>query len=293
MPSKEFEQVLEMLRARPDQSHLTIQEQRAASEEAPRSPLAEDVKYEKVDVAGIPGEWISVPESKEGRLLLYVHGGGYTVCSVHTHRELISRLARATEARALAIDYRLAPEHPFPAAVDDTVAAFRWLLSRGVEPRQIVVGGDSAGGGLTVATMLALRDAGDALPGAGVCISPWTDMECTSVIKHAKEGGMMQPERILVMARAYLGGADPRTPLASPIHADLRGLPPLLIQVGGAEELLDDSTVLAEKARAAGVDVTLEEWDDMIHVWHGFATALPEARQAIDRIGEFVKEKLG
>ena len=293
MPSKEFEQVLEMMRSRPVQPNLTIQEQRAATEEAPRFPLAEDVKYEKVDVAGIPGEWISVPESKEGPVILYLHGGGYVICSVNTHREMISRLARAAGARALAIDYRLAPENPFPAAVDDAVVVYRWLLSQRVAPGQIVIAGDSAGGGLTVATLLALRDAGEPLPAAGVCISPWTDMECTGVIKRAKAGAMIEPEGILAMARAYLGDADARTPLASPIHADLRGLPPLLIQVGGAEELLDDSTVLAGKAKVAGVDVTLEQWEDMIHVWHSFAPILPEGQQAIERIGEFVKEKLG
>ncbi len=293
MPSKEFEQVLQLLKSKPDQSHLTIEERRAAAEEALRFPLADDVRCEKVDVAGMPGEWISVPESQEGRVLLYLHGGGYVECSVNTHRELISRLARACRARALAIDYRLAPEHPFPAAVEDAVAAYRWLLSRGVRPDEIVICGDSAGGGLTVAALVALRDAGDPLPAAGVCISPWADMECTGVIKRAGEGSMLQAERFLKTARTYLAGADPRTPLASPIHADLRGLPPLLIQVGAAEELLDDSIVLAERAKAAGVDVTLEQWDGMNHVWHIFASILPEARQAIDRIGAFVEEWVG
>jgi acetyl esterase/lipase len=293
MPSKELEAVLELMRQRPAQPDLTLEEQRAVFEDAPRFPLAEDVKYEVVDAGGVPGEWITTPGAADERVIFYLHGGGYVLGSVNTHRELISRLSRAAGARALAIDYRLAPESPFPAAVHDSVAAYRWLLSQGVGPGHIVVGGDSAGGGLTVAMLMAIRDADGLLPAAGVCISPWADMECTSVIERAKTDGMIQPEGILGMAKAYLGGADPRTPLASPIFADLKGLPPLLIQVGGAEELLDDSTRLTERAEAAGVDVTLESWEDMFHVWHFYAGMLPEAQQAIDRIGEFVREKTG
>jgi monoterpene epsilon-lactone hydrolase len=293
MASKELEAVLELMRSRPAQPDLSLEEQRAAFEDAPRFPLAEDVTCEEVDAGGVPGEWISTPGAVDERVIFYLHGGGYVLCSINTHRELISRLSRAAGARVLAIDYRLAPESPFPAAVHDSVSAYRWLLSQGVEPGQIVVGGDSAGGGLTVATLVALRDAEGPLPAAGVCISPWTDMECAGVIERAATDGMIQPEGILGMAKAYLGGADARTPLASPIYADLKGLPPLLIQVGGAEELLDDSTRLAERAKAAGVDVTLESWEDMFHVWHSYAGMLPEGQQAIERIGEFVREKVG
>jgi monoterpene epsilon-lactone hydrolase len=293
MASKELEAVLELMRSRPAQPDLSLEEQRAAFEDAPRFPLAEDVTCEEVDAGGVPGEWITTPGAADERVIFYLHGGGYVLCSINTHRELISRLSRAAGARVLAIDYRLAPESPFPAAVHDSVSAYRWLLSQGVEPGQIVVGGDSAGGGLTVATLVALRDAEGPLPAAGVCISPWTDMECASVIERAATDGMIQPEGILGMAKAYLGGADARTPLASPIYADLKGLPPLLIQVGGAEELLDDSTRLAERAKAAGVDVTLESWEDMFHVWHSYAGMLPEGQQAIERIGEFVREKVG
>jgi monoterpene epsilon-lactone hydrolase len=293
MASKELEEVLELMRSRPAQPDLSLEEQRAAFEDAPRFPLAEDVTCEEVDAGGVPGEWITTPGAADERVIFYLHGGGYVLCSINTHRELISRLSRAAGARVLAIDYRLAPESPFPAAVHDSVSAYRWLLSQGVEPGQIVVGGDSAGGGLTVATLVALRDAEGPLPAAGVCISPWTDMECASVIERAATDGMIQPEGILGMAKAYLGGADARTPLASPIYADLKGLPPLLIQVGGAEELLDDSTRLAERAKAAGVDVTLESWEDMFHVWHSYAGMLPEGQQAIERIGEFVREKVG
>jgi acetyl esterase/lipase len=268
---------------------------RAEFEAMPRFPLAEDVKCEAVDVRGMPAEWITTSESREGWVIYYLHGGGYVLGSINTHRELISRLARAAGARALAIDYRLAPENPFPAAVADSTAGYRWLIAQGVDSSKVVIAGDSAGGGLTVATLLALRDAGDPLPAAGVCLSPWTDMECRweSVTVPAGEEGILVRESVLRMARAYVGEADPRTPLASPIHADLTRLPPLLIQVGTAGDLLDDANRLAERARADGVDVTLETWDEMIHVWHTFAAILPEGQQAIDRIGEFIREKSG
>lgn len=293
MASKELEQVLELIRSHPvPEKPPTIQEMRDAAEAAPQFPLDEDVRCEATDAGGVPGEWISTPESQEGRVVYYLHGGGYVMCSVNTHRVMISRIARAAGARALAINYRLAPENPFPAAVEDATAAYRWLVSTGVDPVHVVIAGDSAGGGLTVATLLALRDAGDPLPAAGVCISPWVDMEGLgeSMTTKAEIDPMVVRNGVVGMGKAYLGDADPRTPLAAPIYADLKGLPPLLIQVGTAEVLLDDSTRLAERAKGAGVDVTLEPWEDMIHVWHGFAPMLPEGQQAIDRIGEFVRK---
>lgn len=295
MASKELEAVLEILKSRPVLENPTIEEIRAAVEEAPRFPLAEDVQCEAVDAGGVPGEWISTPEAIGEKVLYYLHGGGYVKCSVNTHREMISRLARAAGARALAINYRLAPENPFPAAVADATAAYRWLLSTGVDPARVVIAGDSAGGGLTVATLLALRDADEPLPAAGICISPWVDMEGLGESMNTKAGVDPRVARddIAYMGKAYLGGADPRTPLAAPIYADLRGLPPLLIQVGTAEVLLDDSTRLAQRAKSAGVDVMLETWEDMIHVWHSFAAILPEGQQAIDRIGEFIPKHTG
>jgi len=291
MASKELEAVLEILKARPINENLTIQEQRAAFENMPQPPLDEDVRCEAVDVGGIPGEWISTPESVEERVVYYLHGGGYVICSIDTHRPMIARIARAAGARALAINYRLAPENPFPAAVEDATAAYRWLVSTGVEPAKVVIAGDSAGGGLAVAAMVALRDAGEPLPAAGVCISPWVDMEGTgeSMVTKADVDPIVRPEGMPQMAKAYLGDADPRTPLASPIYANLTGLPPLLIQVGTAETLLDDATRLAERAKSAGVEVVLEPWEDMIHVWHAFAEMLPEGQEAIERIGEFVR----
>jgi acetyl esterase/lipase len=191
----------------------------------------------------------------------------------------------------LGVDYRLAPEHPFPAAVEDATAAYRWLVSRGTDPAHIAIAGDSAGGGLTLATLIALRDAGDPLPAAAACLSPWVDLEGVgaSMTSKAAVDPFVRKEMIEFMAQQYLGGRDLRTPLAAPLYADLQGLPPLLIQVGTAEVLLDDATRIAERARAAGVEVSLEVWDDMIHVWQLFAPMLPEGQQAIERIGAFIR----
>ena len=297
MASKELEAVLELMRSQPvPEEPLSIEEQRAAWEEgAAQVPLAEDVKCEPVAAGGVPAEWISTSESMEERVIYYLHGGGYVTGSINTHRGLISRLSRAAGARALAIDYRLAPENPFPAAVEDATAAYRWLLSEGVDPARLVIAGDSVGGGLAVATLVAVRDAGEPLPAAGVCISPMVDLECTgeSMTTNAERDPTVSRDGAIPMAKAYLGDADLRTPLASPLYADLTGLPPLLIQVGTSEVLLDDSTRLAERAKSAGVDVVLEPWEDMFHVWHFYARMLPEGQQAIDRIGEFIRKHTG
>jgi acetyl esterase/lipase len=235
------------------------------------------------------------PNAVGYRTLLYVHGGGYVIGSPTEYRDMVPRIARASQARAIAVDYRLAPEHPHPAAVEDAVSVYRGLLNQGVQPDQIVVAGDSAGGGLTLATCIAARDRGLPLPAAGVCISPWVDLEGigASMLANHDRDPLVKKELVLGMAQAYLGGQNPRTPLAAPLYADLRGLPPLLIQVGTSETLLDDARRLAERAKAAGVDTTLEEWPDMIHVWHLFGSFLREAQEASDRIGEFVKERTG
>src|SRR5262245_3459029 len=255
-------------------------------------PAPPDVKCTPVNAGGVPAEWIVAPGAAEDRFVLYLHGGGYVLGSINTHREMVSRVSRAAGARALALDYRLAPESPCPAAFDDATAAHRRLLPQGAKPGRTVVAGDSAGGGLTLATLVALRDAKLPLPAAGVCLSPWADMEGVgaSMTSKAKEDPVVQKEGLLGMAKLYLGGADPKTPLAAPLHADLRGLPPLLIQVGSAETLLDDSTRVAERAKAAGVKVDLEVWSEMIHVWHLFAPILPEGQEAIAKIGKFIRE---
>jgi acetyl esterase/lipase len=256
-------------------------------------PPPHDVKIEPVNAGGVPAEWVIPPGASMQRAILYLHGGGYVVGAPQGYREMVSHIARAAQARALTIDYRLAPETSHPAAVEDAVAAYRWLLKNGAEPGRTVFAGDSAGGGLTVATLVALRDRGDRLPAGGVCICPWVDLEITgkSMDTNAEADPLVKRDVVRNMAAAYLQGQDPRTPLASPLHAELKGLPPLLIQVGNAETLLDDASRLAERARTAGVDVTYEPWPDMIHVWQAFSSFLPEARQAIDRIGEFIRKR--
>ena len=253
---------------------------------------AGDVSWQPVDAGGVPGEWIAAPGAAEDRTILYLHGGGYVFWEVWTDRDLISRLTRSAGARGLGIDYRLAPEHPFPAALDDAIGAYRWLLANGADPSHIVIAGDSAGGGLTLATLVALRDAGKPLPSCGICISPWVDLEALgeSRTTKAQVDPIVAREVTLRMAKMYLGENDWRTPLAAPLYADLRGLPPLLIQVGNQETLLDDSTRIAQRAEEAGVDVTLDVWDDMPHVWHIFASFLPEARQAINGAGELIRK---
>jgi len=253
-------------------------------------PPPAGVRVTRVDAGGVPAEWTEMPGAQPGRAILYLHGGGYAIGSLDTHRGLVARIAAATRARCLSLGYRLAPEHPFPAAVDDAVAAYRWLLAQGQEPARLAVAGDSAGGGLTLALLLALRDLRVPLPAAGVCLSPWTDLEGTGASATDPRVGdpMVTTEGLRQMGLMYVGGGELRNPLAAPLHGDYRGLPPLLIQVGTREVLLDDSTRVAAKAKAAGVDVTLERGDGLVHVWHFFGPDVPESVAAIARIGEFV-----
>jgi acetyl esterase/lipase len=259
----------------------------------PRSKLMKRMRFEKVDVAGVPAEWFHPPGVAGDAVLLYLHGGGYTLGSIESHRELVSQLAVAVDAKALAIDYRLAPESRFPAQVHDALGSYRWLLERGTLPSRVVIAGESAGGGLTMATLVSLRDAGEPLPAAAVAISPWVDLASDSASVHANARyDYVSHETLRAMARNYVDDTDLRNPLASPLYADLRGLPPLLVQAGGAEALLDDSRRLYDRAREAGVDVTLEIEEDMIHVWHMLGSLHPSARGAIARIGEFARRHL-
>lgn len=291
--SPQLDRVLEMIRARAAEVRKTIEDDRLSYERIMSSfKMDDDIKTERVGAGGVPAEWIVAPGATADRIVLYLHGGGYAFGSMRTHRVMLSYLSRAAAARVLGLDYRLAPENPFPAPVEDTVAAYRWLLAGGAKANQIVVAGDSAGGGLMLAALVALRYLGEPLPAAGVGISSWTDMEATgaSFTENAEVDPSVSRDRILHIVKLYMGGKDPRAPLASPIHADLVGLPPLLLQIGSIETLLDDSTVLAKRAKEAGVKVEVEVWDDMPHVWHHFAPILPEARQAIEHIGEFVRK---
>jgi acetyl esterase/lipase len=282
---------------------LPLAVQRAALGVAPSSRLTRSMRYEKVRAGGVPAEWFRGPSANgsnpfgvgaldESRVLLYFHGGGYSVGSIASHREVVSRIAVACGIRALVIDYRLAPEHPFPAQLEDALAAYRFLLQQ-VDASRVVIAGESAGGGLTFSTLLALRDAREPLPAAAVAISPWLDLEMKGASMDTNEPYDYVSRNVLsAYAKRFVGPRDLRNPLAAPIHANLRGLPPILVQAGGAETLLDDARRIVELAKVAGVDATLDVEDEMIHVWHVFAPFLPRGQQAIERIGAFVKDRL-
>jgi monoterpene epsilon-lactone hydrolase len=257
--------------------------------------LPTDVKIERISANGVPAEWTATPNVARDAAILYLHGGGYVIGSLDSHRHLVAEAGRAADMVAVALDYRLAPEHPFPAAVDDAVAGYRFLLAQGIRPERIAIAGDSAGGGLVVAAMVAIREAGLAQPGCGWCISPWIDMEALggSMEGKAEADPMVQKAGILDMARLYLNGADPRSPLAAPLYADLAGLAPLLIQVGAAETLLDDAIRLAQRAGAADIRVDLQIWPEMVHVWPLFHPELQAGKRAIDNAGAWIKGALG
>lgn len=245
-----------------------------------------------VTVGGVPGEWQLPIKGEPERTILYLHGGGYVLGSPDSHRDMVGAIADAAQARALILDYRLAPETPFPGAVEDAVAAYKALLDEGEAPEKIFIAGDSAGGGLTAATLVSIKDQGLPNPAGGVCLSPWADLTFSGASMNTKalDDAMLSKETLSWMGGLYLAGQDAGNPLASPIFADLSGLPPLLIQVGGDEVLLDDALALHEAGRSAGVDVTLEVWDQMMHVWHLMAMAVPEGKLAIKGIGEFMKK---
>jgi acetyl esterase/lipase len=295
MASEEFQGIVAMLRSQPmPAADVSVEEMRAGMERlSGLLPPPEAARFEATTVGGVPGEWVTVPESDAGRIILYLHGGAYMIGSPLSHRNLVARLAQAAGARALSLAYRLAPEHPFPAAVEDATAAYRALLASGIPARQIAIAGDSAGGGLTLATLVALRYFGAALPAAGVCLSPWVDLEMAGASWFSGLGAdPILTRRDTAAALAYLNGAPASTPLASPLFADLRGLPPLIVHVGSAEPLLSEDLAFVEKARSAGVDVTLEVWPEMFHVWQMFAPNFPEATQAIENLGSFMQRRI-
>ncbi len=258
-------------------------------------PIAPDVRVEPLRIERATAQLLTPPAYVTGRAMLYLHGGGYVFGSLQSHGGMVAEIARAAHSQVLQLDYRRAPEHPFPAAVEDAAAAYRWLLAQGFAPRHITIAGDSAGGGLVLGTLVHCRALDLPLAGAAVCLSPWVDMEATgeSYRTRAHLDPLVQRKVVDEVTQHYLQGADPRTPTASPIHADLRGFPPLLIQIGEREILYSDAEALAHKARTQGVDVTLEAWPDMVHVWHLHYPRLTTAREAIDRLGQFVHDKTG
>jgi epsilon-lactone hydrolase len=247
-----------------------------------------------VSAGGVDGEWIVPADAPGDKAILYFHGGGFRLGSVASHRDLNARIAEASGCRVLAINYRLAPEHRFPAALEDALTAYAWMRAQGLRPEDIVFAGDSAGGNLVLTTMLGLRNRCEPLPAAGVLMSPWTDLAATgdSYQSRANADPIHQRSTILALAKDYLGeGGDSYHALASPLYADLSGLPPLLIQAGDRETVRDDATVLAEKAKAAGVEVELKVWDGMIHVFQMFPE-IPQAQEAIAAIAAFLRRHL-
>jgi acetyl esterase/lipase len=256
-------------------------------------PRLPGVSSEAVDVDGVTAEWIRPEHTEQDRAILFVHGGGFVMGSIDSHRDLAGRIAIAAKAPLLSIAYRLAPEHPFPAGLDDAVHVYRWLTREaGWDPRGLALVGDSAGGGLVLATALRIRDSDDLERcGAIACMSPWVDLSCSAASLTTTDDPSMEEPYVRLLAQAYLHGCDPLTPEASPLHADLRGLPPVLLQVGTQDALRDDSVRLAERCREAGVDVTLELWDEMFHAFQAWALMLDDAKRAIAKLGEFVRSK--
>lgn len=295
VPSPALESLIELLQHRrhPPGSPIDIHRMREELEAAAASlPSPTGVRFESVRMGSVPA--LAVEPKDPQRFLFYLHGGGYLIGSARTHADVVARLAVASRARALSVDYRLAPEHPFPAALEDALEAYRTWTRAGADPRCMVVAGDSAGGGLTMAMLAALRDAGLPLPAAAVCFSPWVDFEGLgkTITANAETDPTVCAQDLAITAAMYLGGADPRNPLASALHANLRGLPPLFLQASRAEVLLDDSIRLAVRAGEANVTTTLDLWHHMVHAWQVFASVLPEGQQAIEGAAAFIRAEV-
>ncbi len=257
-------------------------------------PPPRDVVFTPVDIDGIAAELSQPPRVDTDLAILFLHGGGYCSGSIRSHRNMVAAIGRAAGARVLAVGYRLAPEHPFPAALTDAVAGYRFLRAQGFAPQRIAIGGDSAGGGLTLASMLALRAAGEALPACAWLVSPWVDLEMTGATIETRDGvdPLIHGTYLHELAAAYLAGHDPRDPLVSPLHADLAGLPPVLIQVGSSETLLDDAVRMAGALGAADVSVRLEIWPRMIHAFPLWPQRLADGRAAAEIAGAFLRARL-
>ena len=252
------------------------------------------VSFEKTNCDGINAEW-TIPDSLSSNkgVVLYIHGGAYIAGSISTHRPLVGRIAIASQIKCLSIDYRYAPENPFPAGLDDAVKCYYWLIKQGYDHNKIVIMGDSAGGGLAIATLLRLRDEKAPQPVAGVCMSPWIDLTCSqdAGVRLAEKDPMLTAEAGKIFSKLYAGKEDVKHPYISPLYADLKGLPPLFIQASNWEIVLDENLAFEKKAKEAGVDIKLELWDKMVHVWQGFAPILPEATKAINILGKYIAEK--
>ena len=290
MPASDIDQIRARLAAHPRPADLAARRARVDALGAGYG-LPPDVTVEPVDAGGVPAEWTRIPGSEDGPVILFLHGGGYVSGSLASHRHTVAQAGREAGARTLALAYRLAPEHPAPAALADALAGYRFLLETGVAPRRIELSGESAGGGLALAVALSLREAGLPLPGCLWLSSPWTDLALTGASLETKAGAdpLISRAYLAELAGLYLAGADPRGPLVSPLYANLAGLPPMLIQVGSAETLLDDSVRLAGVAGAADVSVRLEVWPHMIHAWHLFFPEVEDGRRSLASAGRFVR----
>lgn len=283
-----------LLRERMKRAVLPLEERRLTMDRNSEVfPLPAGVVSKAADLDGLKAEWTSLGDHETGPVLLYFHGGGYVQGSSLSHRHVTGRLALETGARVLSVDYALAPEHVFPAAVHDGLKSYAWLLAQGVPAGDICLAGDSAGGGLAIATMLVARDKGLPLPAGAALLCPWTDLTCDtpSYNSRADVDPMTSEAGLKAYAAIYLADADPRDPLASPNFANLKGLPPLYIQVGNDEVLLDDSRHLAAQAKSQGVDVRLDIYEHMFHVWQAFYQMLPQGEEALIRIGAFLKDR--
>jgi epsilon-lactone hydrolase len=293
MASPELAQLLARLRATKISGAQPIDEMRVSWDKfATAFPPAPDLSFASVAAGGVPSEWVSAPGADESRIVLYLHGGGYCIGTLASCRNFAGRVCRSADARVLSVGYRLAPENPFPAAVEDALASYRWLLHQGIPSSRVALLGDSAGGGLALATAVALRDANDPLPAAIVAVGPLTDLakESPSMKERAHLDPIVTYEGSMANALRYVGqNGDLKNPLASPLHAALEGLPRMLILVGTHECLFDDSTRFANKAKAAGVPVELDIWEEMIHDWPLFADVLPEGRAAIEKMGRYIR----
>lgn len=270
----------------------TVLEAREQLKKFAEAKLPEGVKIESVRENSVIGEWISSGQVFNDRVVVYLHGGGFITKS---GRGLAILLSRETNCRVFSVDYRLAPEHPFPAALDDTIVTYHWLLSTGILPENIIFIGDSAGGGLSLATLIALRDSKETLPAGAVLITPWLDLLGTGDSRKTKQESdpWYNPDSIMLKAgELYAGDNDRKSPLISPLYADINGLPSILIHAAGDDTLVDDSIRLYEKWTGTGIDITLELWDGLWHVWHYFGAYTPEAQEAIKNIGKFVRDRL-
>lgn len=291
----EYETVVEVLRATADLSNLLPIELQRQQIDPPRPKTGpiQETEHEPVQIAHVPAEWVSQPDQPSDRVIVYFHGGGYATGSIHSHRDLLARLSIASGTRVLAPDYRRAPEDPYPAQLEDGLQVYDWLLGQGMEPSRIAFAGESAGAGIALSTLLKLREQGRPMPSSAALLSGWFDLDPRggSMVRNRKYDFITRFS-VRTMAKRVAPSGEHRNPLLSQVYAELHELPPLLIQAGEAEALLDGSVRVAERAQKQGVDVELEVWTDMIHAWHVLAPMVSEGRAAIRRTGEFLRQKL-